>query len=462
MLLAAPATGAASDTGFALANTTQQSNDVLSNFCGPPVCRRAAFAYFPFGAVLWGIGARYIRLDVPWEIAGTAYTDGRCARPQSYGYIARNMILSLHEIEQAGYTPLLALAPDPYTYDRTRQIWWDETGANATGILNYSDQGWPKRLSAWNLPGNPTDPQLECAAYELARLLRSGQGGYHVYQPGMPVEAYNEPDNLGAPVQHNGLCHPGCDATDWRYGTCSPWATDPADCAARYFADVVQGFSDARAKVKVIAGVFQSADYVPAAASSDCTSGKSFAWRYMCYLRYGDSLGPIPGKGDPLAGYARDGTSWSFHDYDDVTCSARGGCRPSESSHRIPALRSSPRKACQQGNEYNCSTQETANFFNQLWYWGFPTSDIWVTEAGNPAAYNGHQPYRGWQDAAAVWDWDLLRTSPNVEHLFWYQLQAIPGDGFDSALVDQGAYRPSWCALAWGYDYRYDDGCATG
>ncbi len=460
-LSAGAATALASDTGFAVANAAQSSNDVLDNYCGPPACTPASFAYFPFGAVLSGIHARYVRLIVPWETAGTARADGACTRPEHYGYVAHNLILSMHELEQAGYRPLLALAPDPYLYDQTSRTWRDAAGANATGVFNYSGQAWDSGLSVWNLPGNPTDAQLVCGAYALAQLLRSNKWGYRVYESGIPVEAYNEPDNLGTSALHNGLCQPACDATDWRYGTCSPLATDPADCAARYFADVLQGFKDAGARLKVIAGAFQSADYRPAAQNGNCSSSTTFAWRYMCYLRYGDALGPIPGGGMSLDGYALAAGSWSFHDYDDVTCSSRGGCRPPQSSHDIPWLRSSPKQACQQGNQHNCSTQETANFWNQVWYWNYPTRDIWVTEAGNPVAYNGHH-YQGWQDAAAAWDWQLLRDSPNVSHLFWYELQATPSDGWDSALVDQGVYHASWCALAWGYNRRYDGGCHSG
>jgi hypothetical protein len=231
---------------------------------------------------------------------------------------------------------------------------------------------------------------------------------------------------------------------------CNSAAASAPDCAARFYADTVQATADEGliSTSNIIAGTFSSGASSLSGYSSSCTGG-GFESQYMCYLTKGDSAGSIP-TGAALSAYNQYAKSWSVHDYDDVDNSPN----------------------CIPGGTINlCSVTDLEQYYELLSDWSEPTSDIWVTEAGNKTAWKDTQA----QQASEAQDWENLKNSIGTNipaHLFWYQYDTTNtpsvnggpgtenGDSFDSALVDgltaqsSGLGRQSYCVLALGYANR--------
>ena len=175
--------------------------------------------------------------------------------------------------------------------------------------------------------------------------------------------------------------------------------------AAGYFGDLVKVGGS---QVHPIAGVFES----PHDDNNSYVADEHYATDYVSALK--------------ASGYNRSATSWSFHDFNDVLASQ--SCTPSDSSA--------------------CSYAGVSHFVAWLNGQGEPTSDVWVTEAGDASLGGAWLTHSRTEEANTAYGWEQLR--PYVQHIFWYQWQTFSGDGWDSALLDSsGQPRPSYCVIAY-------------
>jgi hypothetical protein len=326
--------------------------------------------------------SKYLRFGFPWDVAGTWNGSG-CVWPTTQGFTGGyqfnklydflNAVRSTNYQQGTSYVPLIVLS----------------AGA--------ADNTWPGGLTDAANPEDNTygDDQMVCAVYGLVSTLYS----WGLSWPGMPIEAYNEPDYSPNPGHS--------DTTDVT-----------ADQAARLFADAWVGNANFGSGQygHIIAGVFATAgaeniNGIPGGCSGvgDPSSGgygqQTYAAAYMCYLTGGSpDPNPIPPYGLPLSYFAAYANSWSFHDYDDITDSVRSGCEPSEI--------------------YNCGTNNAVNFKDWLQEWDgvdglpHPQNDVWITESGNPAGWGVTGTAK--KDASAAYGFRRLRLS-GVAHLLWYQ-----------------------------------------
>lgn len=245
--------------------------------------------------------------------------------------------------------------------------------------------------------------------------------------PGKPVleiEAMNEPDGSGGPGS-------SCEPNDGMNG---------GECAARYFADAVQGnaYMGGGTYGHVIAGAFKSSALPssPNPSNKDCGHEGSFMEGYICYLQNGDGVN-IPGAA-PLQAYNTFAKSWSFHDYADLVNSENTYC------YEIA---------------YQCSYTYMKRFYDALNAWNEPTNDEWVTEAGYVhLCGTSYCNLTNTQELNAAQAWINLAMGGYVDftsaaHWFWYQYQTTTNssDTFDSALLDgttsTGVARQSYCLL---------------
>jgi hypothetical protein len=353
-------------------------------------------------------GVKYERFNVSYDAFGSS--DGKtCVQPSPAGSDQQNIIAALTDAESlagGSQTPLIALNPDLYQLD---------TGGYASG-----------ETPVW-----PTDLDLICATFEMEQeLLKANLIG--TGKPVVQIEAMNEPDGYGTP---GSSCEPG-------YGM------NGGECAARYFADAVQGnaYNASGADGHVIAGAFKSSA-VPAGGggtpNTNCGHEGSFMEGYICYLEHGDGVN-IPNAA-PLQDYNSFAKSWSFHDYDDLKNSENTDCYT---------------------DAYDCAVATMNDFDFTLSDWGEPTNDMWVTEAAyyHQCGNNCYSNLTNTQELNAAEAWiniagaeksgSLLFQAP--AHLFWYQYQttspnAPKRDFYDSALLDgtsvAGAARQSYCVL---------------
>lgn len=173
-------------------------------------------------------------------------------------------------------------------------------------------------------------------------------------------------------------------------------AIDPTQ-AAHYVNDLV---AVGGSQLHPIAGVFES-PYDPAYANAYASALKA-------------------------SGYSA--TSWAVHDYNDVTATES-------------------QTSCSQGNLSACDHQGISTFLTWLQGQGLPTSDVWITEAGDASFGGAWLTHTRSEEAHTAYDWEQLRSY--AQHIFWYQWQTYSGDGWDSAIVDaSGQPRPSYCVIA--------------
>ena len=358
--------------------------------------------------------ASYVRLWIAWDEFGTQDSrSGNCVAPSSYGPWAQHVMNAVANMETSTHKiPLFV-------------IWYDAGATpNTQNTLGntYSDPspvggGLP---SPTHTPG--WDP-LSCAVYEL--LLK---------YPNAFVEAWNEPE-FGC-----GYCQPRLPGLD-------------SFTAAYYFEDMRNAQLRAGLPAHLIAGAFASAESAEGADTQEnCASAPDVAANganspgyeasYICRL-----------KNDWGATVTSYSPSWSFHDYDDVINGANYGCGSSGGTCNPPT------PLC---NGTLCLT----NFVDLLTYYGLPTTDVWITEAGNNsqvswAKWPGY--HNSWWDASAGEEFLHLAATNQAAHLFWYEQMGAtdpaagaPGwdgqdttpSGWDSGLSNNnGSPRASWCVL---------------
>jgi hypothetical protein len=194
----------------------------------------------------------YQRIGVVWDQFGTS-NGSQCVTPTQTGSEASTFTTDVAKAEQLGETPLLSVAPDIVAWGAT------------------SGYTWPAGAQT---PITPNDQQYECGMQLLLQKL-SGNG---LSRAGMPVEAFNEPDN-------------------------SNYYVDPSQ-AGRYFGDLV---ATGGSQVHAIAGVFES------------------AWDQTYMGTYVSAV--------QSSGYNSSATSWAVHDYNDTTASETiQSCSPSNLS----------------------------------------------------------------------------------------------------------------------------------
>lgn len=339
--------------------------------------------------------AQYQRFLITWDAAGTYdTTTDQCVTPISSGDNGQNLsitglINALAAAEAGGFTPVIAIGND--------NGGWDAQG----GTNGYV---WP---AGANIPGNPNDWDMFCGAEELALTL----GSSGVLNSNTYFESYNEP-------QSSGLT--GDDCFFWNE---PPALENDADCAARYYADVVSGLAWGHFPAyttNVIAGAFTAADNASYTPGLSCQNQTGFDAQYICFIENGDPNGGIPPDGtnglgandNPLSSYEGYVHNWSFHDYDDLNASI--WCYPG-------------------GPAGGCVTQDLSNMENLLSNSAAPyQSNLWMTESG--CRYNGG-PCSGLtpdQIGNEAYDWvDMAEDNPNLK-IFWYEY--FPDSGFDSAL----------------------------
>jgi hypothetical protein len=300
----------------------------------------------PFATLMAGAPIRYQRIGVAWDQFGT-WNGSRCVSPTQTGSEASTFTGDVTKAKQLGQVPLLVVGPD---------IWGATSGYQ-----------WPASAQTAT---TPTDQQYKCGVQLLLKTLKSQR----LAQTGMPVEAFNEPDN-------------------------SSYYVDPSQ-AGRYFADLVAAGGS---QVHAIAGVFKSA------------WDETYATTYVNAVK--------------SSGYNGSATSWSVHDYNDV-------------------VDGQTVQSCSPSNLSACDHQSVSEFLAWLQRQGEPTSDVWVTEAGDASVGGAWLTHSRSEEANAAYGWEQLRSY--AQHTFWYQWQTFSGDGWDSAVVDSsGQPRPSYCVIAY-------------
>lgn len=299
-----------------------------------------------FSTLVSSAPTRYQRMPLTWDWFGT-WNGSQCVAPTTAGSGASTFISNVTTAEQLGETPVPVVGQD--------------AGGATNGYV------WPAGAQT---PVTPDDQQYECGIQLMLQALAT----HGLSRAGMPIEAFNEPDNAT-----NGQV----DATQ----------------AAHYVSDL-GGFGS---QIHPIAGSLQS-------PYPDQTYANTYA------------------NAIKATGYAA--ASWAVHDYNDVIA-------PSSQS------------SCSQSNLSACDHQGISTFLSWLQSEGLPTSDVWITEAGDPSA----QCCGTWlvhsrsEEAHTAYDWEQLRSY--AKHVFWFQWQTYSGDGWDSAIVDASGHpRPSYCVIA--------------
>src|SRR5437764_2147187 len=158
----------------------------------------------PFAKLMAHAPMHYQRIGVVWDQFGTS-NGSQCVTPTQTGSEASTFTTDVAKAEQLGQTPLLVVGPDIVAWGAT------------------SGYTWPAGAQT---PITPNDQQYECGVRLLLQTL-SAKG---LARAGMPVEAFNEPDN-------------------------SNYYVDPSQ-AGRYVGDLV---ATGGSQVHAIAGVFESA-----------------------------------------------------------------------------------------------------------------------------------------------------------------------------------------------------------
>jgi hypothetical protein len=203
-----------------------------------------------FGTLMASAPMRYQRIAAVWDWFGTS-NGAACVQPTVTGGQPGAFSTTVKQAEQMGQTPLIVISAD---------IWGATSGYQ-----------WPTGAQTAT---TPSDQQYQCGVQLLLQAL-TAQG---LSRTGMPVEAFNEPDN-------------------------SFYYVDPSQ-AVRYFGDLV---AVGGSQVHAIAGVFESA-YDDAYANTYVSALKS-------------------------SGYNSSATSWSVHDFSDtVAAQTVQSCSPSNLS----------------------------------------------------------------------------------------------------------------------------------
>jgi hypothetical protein len=306
-----------------------------------------------FSTLMADAPMRYQRISVAWDQFAT-WNGSQCVTPLVTGSEAGVFTGAVAKAEQLGQTPLLLVGPD---------IWGTTSGYQ-----------WPPGAQTGT---TPNDQQYKCGVQQLLNTL-TAQG---LARSGMPIEAFNEPDN-------------------------SNYYVIPSQ-AAGYFGDLV---AVGGSQIHAIAGVFESPyDDNNPYISQDST----YATDYVSALK--------------ASGYNSAATSWAVHDFNDVIAS----------------------QSCAPNNSSACDHQGLTHFRAWLQSQGEPTSDIWMTEAGDASLGGAWLQHSRSEEAHTAYAWEQLRSY--AQHVFWYQWQTFSGDGWDSALLDaSGQPRPSYCVLAYG------------
>ena len=406
LLALAALTAAGCDWGYATAGDPQ---DYFLGTSNPYAQRLDAHAVRTYGQT------SYVRLWIAWDEFGTQDSQtGNCVAPSSYGPWAQHVMNAVSDmVTNTHKIPLFV-------------IWYDAgaTPNNQNTLGNtYSD---PSPVGGALPPPTGVSPgwdPLSCAVYEL--LLK---------YPDAFIEAWNEPE-YGC-----GYCQPPLPGLD-------------SFTAAYYFEDMRKAEVLTGMPAHLIAGTFASAESAEGADTEEnCATAPDVAANggnspgyeasYICRLK--------DDWGSALNGYA---PSWSFHDYDDVINGANLGCGSTGGTCNPPD------PVC---NAMLCLT----NFVRLLSYYGLPTNDIWITEAGNNsqvswAKWPGY--HSSWWDASAGEEFLHLAATNEAAHLFWYEQTgaADPQAGaptwdsrdtvlpaWDSGLSNSdGTPRASWCVL---------------
>jgi hypothetical protein len=302
----------------------------------------------PFATLMADAPIRYQRIRATWDQFGTAATGFRCVGPTQTNSGPGIFTGDVAKAERLGQVPVVIIGPD---------VW----GATA----GYR---WPQGVQT--PPTTPNDLQYECGV----KLLLKGLTSRGLARAGMPVEAFNEPDN-------------------------SSYYVDPSQ-AGRYFGDLV---AVGGSQVHAIAGAFQS------------PWDETYATTYVSVVK--------------SSGYNSSAKSWSVHDYNDV-------------------VDRQTVQSCSPSNLSACDHQSVSEFLAWLQRQGEPTTDVWVTEAGDSSVAGASLTHSRSEEAHAAYGWEQLRSY--AQHTFWYQWQTFSGDGWDSALIDStGPPRPSYCVIAY-------------
>jgi hypothetical protein len=308
----------------------------------------------PFATLVADAPIRYERIGVTWDEFGTS-TRSRCVAPTQTNSAPSTTTGDITRAEQLGEMPLLQIGPDAF------------------GATNGYQ--WPAGAQTGT---TPNDREYKCGVQLLLKALKS-QG---LARTGMPVEAFNEPDN------------------SYYYVSSSQ--------AAHYFGDLV---ATGGSQVHAIAGAFESPyddnnGYI--------TQDPTYATDYVSTLK--------------SSGYNSSATSWSFHDYNDTTdATTIQYCSPTDLSA--------------------CNHQGVSHFISWLQSQGEPTTDVWITEAGDASVGGAWLTHSRSEEANTAYGWEQLRSY--AQHVFWYEWQTFSGDGWDSAIVDaSGQPRPSYCVIA--------------
>lgn len=204
-----------------------------------------------FATLMADAPMHYQRIGVAWDQFGTSNNGSRCVSPTQTGSVASTFISDVAKAEQLGQVPLLVVGPD---------IWGATTGYQ-----------WPAGAQTAT---TPNDAQYKCGVQLLLKTLKSQK----LTRTGMPVEAFNEPDN-------------------------GNYYVDPSQ-AGRYFGDLV---ATGGSRVHAIAGTFESA------------WDQTYMDSYVLAVQ--------------SSGYNSSATSWAVHDYNDTTASEMiQSCSPSDLS----------------------------------------------------------------------------------------------------------------------------------
>ena len=190
----------------------------------------------PFATLVADAPMRYERIGMPWDEFGTS-TRSRCVAPTATNSLPSGFTGDIAKAEQLGEMPLLIIGPD---------IWGATNGYQ-----------WPAGAQTGT---TPNDREYKCGLQLMLKTLKS-KG---LTRTGMPVEAFNEPDNSAYYVQ-------------------------PSQ-AGSYFGDLV---ATGGSQVHAIAGGFESA------------WDQTYANAYVAAVK--------------SSGYNTSATSWSVHDYNDTT-----------------------------------------------------------------------------------------------------------------------------------------------